>query len=445
MKHPGALALGGIDSVAYSYDATTGLLGSVRDPYADRFSFTYDAALRLASDNAVMADGTTLLTTRSYDNDSRMIGRTETQNGAVIVQDALTFDVRNKQITASFRMPDGTTQTDNNGFAKLGSMTNNEMLAVWWDDYVVDPLGHQRSRTANYQPVSTTTSTYDAGGSAELKMVVRAPQTILRDTTTNQYDAAGALWNVTVLRQIGTNDPPGHQYSWFARQRVLNRYGSNLQLMASETAFDTIDANQRLYDPQYYEHEEYRYDALGRRIWRRLIRPVTNCPLMNKSSGCLSVVERTVWDGDQVLWEVRADGGDGATASAMEADGGGVFVKAKLEGRVMYTHGAGIDHPLSIGRLDSQAGVIVPQYDWRGNAVSGYCTVATVCTTQLAWPEKLQSPWAEDPSPTDTVYWAGNLIGTQKDGSGYIFKLNRYHVRRAAGSRRKTPSGSRVG
>ncbi len=439
------MALGGIDSVAYSYDATTGLLGSVRDPYADRFSFTYDAALRLASDNAVMADGTTLLTTRSYDNDSRMIGRTETQNGAVIVQDALTFDVRNKQITASFRMPDGTTQTDNNGFAKLGSMTNNEMLAVWWDDYVVDPLGHQRSRTANYQPVSTTTSTYDAGGSAELKMVVRAPQTILRDTTTNQYDAAGALWNVTVLRQIGTNDPPGHQYSWFARQRVLNRYGSNLQLMASETAFDTIDANQRLYDPQYYEHEEYRYDALGRRIWRRLIRPVTNCPLMNKSSGCLSVVERTVWDGDQVLWEVRADGGDGATASAMEADGGGVFVKAKLEGRVMYTHGAGIDHPLSIGRLDSQAGVIVPQYDWRGNAVSGYCTVATVCTTQLAWPEKLQSPWAEDPSPTDTVYWAGNLIGTQKDGSGYIFKLNRYHVRRAAGSRRKTPSGSRVG
>ncbi|HSU93715.1 MAG TPA: RHS repeat-associated core domain-containing protein [Gemmatimonadaceae bacterium] len=425
MKHPDALAPVGTDSVAYSYDATTGLLGSVRDPYADRFGFAYDAAQRLASDTAVMADGTVLLTTRSYDNESRTIGRTETQNGSVIVQDALTFDARNKQITASFRMPDGSSQTDNNSFAKLGPMTSNKMLAVWWDDYVVDPLGHQRSRTTSYQPVSTTTSSYAPGGSAELRMVVRAPQTILRDTTTNQYDAAGALWNVTVLRQIGTNDPPGHLYSWFARQRVLNRYGSNLQLMASETAFDTIDANHMLFGPQYYEHEEYRYDALGRRIWRRLIR-LGNCSLMNKSSGCLSVVERTVWDGDQVLWEVRADGGDGATASAMEADAGG-GVKAKLEGRVMYTHGAGIDHPLSIGRLDNQAGVIVPQYDWRGNAVSGYCTVTTVCTTQLAWPEKLQSPWAEDPSPSDTVYWAGNLISTQKDGSGYIYKRNRYY------------------
>ena len=381
MKHPGTLATAGTDSVAYGYNATTGLLMTVRDPYGDRFGFAYDAALRLASDTATMTTGTVLLTTRSYDNESRMTGRHETQAGATIVQDTLSFDARNKQVTASFRMPDGTTQTDNNIFTKLGPMTKNTMLAVWNDDYVTDALGHQRARTTNYQPVSTSTSTYDTGGSAELKMVVRVPQTSLRDTTTNQYDAAGALWNVTVLRQMGTNDPPGHQVSWFARQRVLNRYGSNQQLMASETAFDTIDASGAFYGPRtYYEHEEYRYDALGRRIWRRLIRP-SQCSLMNKNSGCLSVIERTVWDADQVLWEVRADGGDGATAARMEADGNGIYVKAKLEGRAMYTHGAGIDHPLSIGRLDNQAGVIVPQYDWRDNAVSGYCTLASVCTT----------------------------------------------------------------
>ena len=156
MKHPGTLASVGSDSVAYSYDATTGLLQSVRDPSGYRFTFAYDAALRLASDTALAATDA-ITETRNYDDESRTVGRHATQSGATLVQDSLTFDARNKEIAASFRMPDGTTQTASNHFAKLGAMTKNVMLSVWNDDYVTDALGHQRSRTSNFVPVTVTT------------------------------------------------------------------------------------------------------------------------------------------------------------------------------------------------------------------------------------------------------------------------------------------------
>ena len=85
------------------------------------------------------------------------------------------------------------------------------------------------------------------------------------------------------------------------------------------------------------------------------------------------------------------------------------------------------ERALSIGCLDSQAGVIVPHYDWGGNAVSGYCTVTIVCRTQLAWSEKPQSPWAKDSTLSHTVCWARNLVSTHKEGSGDIYKRNRYY------------------
>jgi RHS repeat-associated protein len=182
----------------------------------------------------------------------------------------------------------------------------------------------------------------------------------------------------------------------------------------------------------YYEREEYRYDALGRRIWRRLVVPDSAmCRKMDSRSSCLSIIERTVWDGDQVSWELRADGGEGATVARMESDSFGPFVNGQLEGQVMYTHGAGLDHPLSIQRFGTFGSVIIPVYDWRGSAVGGYCALATTCS-KLVWPEQLQSPWAEDPQPTDgttgqPTYWAGNLIDTKKDGSGYVYMRNRYY------------------
>jgi RHS repeat-associated protein len=182
----------------------------------------------------------------------------------------------------------------------------------------------------------------------------------------------------------------------------------------------------------YDETEEYRYDALGRRIWRRLERPDALCPKMDKASGCLSVVERTVWDGDQVLAEIRADGGLQSSATAMECDGGCPISRPALEGRVLYTTGAGFDHPVDVIRLDWYNDVIVPVYSWRGRAVDGICVNSSQFCSEFTWPARTESATFEDPPVTDPQYggpvaWAGNIMDTQKDGSGLVYKRNRYY------------------
>lgn len=423
LKHPATVAALNADSVAYAYDALSGMLKSVRDPYGNRFGFSYDAALRLSSDTATMTTGTVLLQTRSYDYESRLVGHRELQNGTTFIQDSLFYDARNKEVAATF-LSGGAPASESNVYTSIGALARHVSPSSH-DTVITDALGHQRTHASELQGYSSSTMSYDASGSAELKTVIGARSAGYKDTTSNSYDLAGSLWTSTVRHEVATSGP-GHPRPYFTRVRTWSRYGSNLQLMATETLFDTVDA-VGVYPPvTYYEREEYRYDALGRRIWRRLIRP-SLCSKMNYSSGCLSVVERTVWDGDQVLWDIRADGGDGVSAANMEVDGTGVRTKPSLEGRVFYTHGPGIDHPLSIGRLDANATVIVPEYDYKGNAISGYCTAGTLCT-QLEWPEKLESPWDQDPPPVDgPTVWGGGLIDTHKDGSGYVYMRNRYY------------------
>jgi hypothetical protein len=66
-----------------------------------------------------------------------------------------------------------------------------------------------------------------------------------------------------------------------------------------------------------------------------------------------------IWDGDQILSEIRMEGG--ATTV-----GGPQF------GRVVHTHGPGIDKPLDIIHMDNMsggAGTILPIATWRGSFV----------------------------------------------------------------------------
>ena len=85
----------------------------------------------------------------------------------------------------------------------------------------------------------------------------------------------------------------------------------------------------------------YRGLQRGRRIWRRLVRPDLLCPGMDKGSGCLSVVERTIWDGDQLLYEVRADGGQMATGPTMDRAKPGTALRKAEEDAIRRGGGPG--------------------------------------------------------------------------------------------------------
>jgi hypothetical protein len=79
---------------------------------------------------------------------------------------------------------------------------------------------------------------------------------------------------------------------------------------------------------------EYRYDPLGRRIMVRTRRDGTCTTSVSEPR--MSTITHFIWSGDQVLWQLRAPGGDEDNLGATTGTG-------TLYGRVSYFHAGGID------------------------------------------------------------------------------------------------------
>jgi hypothetical protein len=117
-----------------------------------------------------------------------------------------------------------------------------------------------------------------------------------------------------------------------------------------------------------FDFEEFMYDALGRRVYRRSRRPPST-PTCESSNVCHSVIERYIWDGDQILQEQRApDAGGDTTMAVIESEHG----FGEYAGVVQYVHAGGIDAPVEILRNYDGAGgnptefAIFPHANWRG-------------------------------------------------------------------------------
>ncbi|HST63054.1 MAG TPA: RHS repeat-associated core domain-containing protein, partial [Longimicrobium sp.] len=204
--------------------------------------------------------------------------------------------------------------------------------------------------------------------------------------------------------------------------------------------------------------EEYRYDALGRRVLTRARR---ECHQMFSGYCELGWVRRTVWDGDRELYEIQApSSGEVAYDDARKEydttpvemdlrDGqpgdGNEIDPNPFYGRVAYTYGPGIDQPISVVRMgyadmrDTVGNVgyvqrepfaIVPLWNSRGQAGLGAFAdgtwrscVGTRCI-KLTWPEM----WAGYARPQMfRDFWHGTLLQDKQDGSGLNYRRNRYY------------------
>jgi RHS repeat-associated protein len=436
MKYPGAVAVAGYDSAAYTYDATTGVLRDVRDPYGHTFGFGYDNAMRLVRDSSLTELGQTpMVNVRTYDDESRVTTATMTRSATTLYTSTVNYSERSTIKSATFSVGGNGVATMK--YHPLGPLTRAGDQSTFYNDSTEpDALGNAHRKLHYGSLTDVTTLTYEPGSAILDRSVTQhGLGSPTPDTTLYTYDLAGSTWTTTNLKFV-YNFNCGGLCSYQIYSRTVNsmRYGADLKLMATRTHFDSLDELHHIVVgfAGYEEREEYRYDALGRRIWKRLVRPNTFCPKMDKASGCLSVVERTVWDGDQVLAEARADGGETAGA-VMECDAFCNPARPALEGRVLYTLGGGLDHPLDIIRLDWYNDVIVPVYSWRGRAVTGYCVNSSMfCAQDFTWPAQTENAQFDDPPVTDPefggpVAWGGNIIDTQQDGSGLIYKRNRYY------------------
>ena len=162
----------------------------------------------------------------------------------------------------------------------------------------------------------------------------------------------------------------------------------------------------------------------------------------------LSTIRRTVWQGAQELYEIQALGTDSTPIATMENDTLPLFAthpdigsndpNPRL-GHVAYTHGPGVDQPLSItrinyrdwpfksdGTLDSThvwaPFTVVPLWNWRGEADLGtlgdggrqQCLTSTRCVGvgwQLSAFEVERQQWSGTPP------WHGTLIEGKSEGA----------------------------
>jgi RHS repeat-associated protein len=249
-----------------------------------------------------------------------------------------------------------------------------------------------------------------------------------------EYDPAG---NVRYER---TSAEGFDDVDWSSRRMY---YAADGTLWGSETKVLTKVSDDRSAKQVF---EEYRYDALGRRILLRsriYCVSMFNTQLDNICENRPSWIRRTVWDGAQELYEIQAPGG-GGDLSVIESDSGVTEWRPGLDftaefGRVAYINGPAIDQPLGLTRIKFRnyqaswpAFTIVPLWNVRGQVETGYFNegstlLGTSGTADLAYLHWTLNPFAYATNPETKLVWHGSLVEGKVNRTGLMYRRNRYY------------------
>jgi RHS repeat-associated protein len=445
LKHPSNLRPAvGQDSVVYRYDATTGNLASVTDPMGNVFGFHYDMDGRLIQRTVPGS----ISETNTFDADTRLLRRTLAGTTAgTLFNDTLSYDDRDKVAVA------GGTNPATAIYTGMGALDRwNDQVPEHYENTtkVIDPLGNLQWEDRRWVNIDAaygkqhTQQSYRYAQGTGRQLSMQEYSTIdgsITDQDAWDYDAAGNLhWHSG--SHMGTSDSYGTR---LMQERMQSYYGADDRLRvvdrqrcltsvlptnagSSATVICGVWNETLGQDPSAFE--EYRYDALGRRVLVRRRLYEVNGSCLSTYHTCNNGIERYVYDGDQILWEIRTPTQFNATGAELESDAG----SGDFGGRVGYTHGPGIDAPLDLIRIGHPAGLItiVPHANWRGMYASGTLpdgttTQGSFSTNQIAWPGPNADAWHNPIAPGQPSNWFGSLIVDQRDASGLMHRRNRQY------------------
>jgi RHS repeat-associated protein len=139
-----------------------------------------------------------------------------------------------------------------------------------------------------------------------------------------------------------------------------------------------------------------------------------------------------VWDGAEVLYEIRYPGSDQQSAASLERDTAAVAEsQGKLHGRVAYTTGTGIDQPLALIRFgyngSSPIGVTL-HADWRGNitrATTPDGRDVSAMVPNISWIDRRVSAYLNTQISVEPQVWIGDLPTGHEMMSGLLYRRNR--------------------
>ncbi|HEX8695960.1 MAG TPA: RHS repeat-associated core domain-containing protein [Longimicrobium sp.] len=476
--HPAQLAPAGGTGRTEYHHALHAALDTVRDVMGGRFVYRWNPDGSLASRISATEQ------TFTYDLGGRLAHRVEMRGTTPVHDETYAYDLRGKTLSV-VAAPER--QRILNRYTGLGALTysytrDQERELRTAEEYVLDALANQQLRLQDSQPLTDLQNNGARDGESYFyqRGTGRLALRVAGDLSSRPtgYDAAGNQQTSVTKRPIRTKydeDQGGitlfaasHSY-YDAEQRLRVHDRRACLLMPAGGCY--ADGEM----PPVSERsafEEYRYDALGRRVLTRARQEVychdEGGPLL---PDCIRSVVRTVWDGDQILYEVSAPGGSGVDPQDMERDVGhrvSAISRYFGYGRVAYAHGLGIDDPLSVIRVEYSDSIpwpvrIVPSSNWAGRydgGSGGECITVGPAGRQIrpvVWSpgerEGVISPgWGEegeqmvhcteidwpalgmwmnlDYKPSNfhgRHSWMGSLLQHGRDPSGQYYRRNRFY------------------
>ena len=457
--HPDSLGLGTKRTVN-EYDPATGMLSAVTSPLGARWAYHYNRRLELDTVRTPIGYNESYV----LDVDGNLAQHKFTMpiSGGTYIYRDVSF-VRDGQ-GRSLRLASATTPWDTtfSSYSGMGYLVQSTHRAHTYTnqmhiqklvtgDFDYDALGNlvrkdDRENWHNYTSYwdSTVSAFRDMGYGAGTGRQVWASRTIntnpypLEDTTL--FDASGN-------EIFASMKPPGvtAPLSDGAVDRA-SFYAADGKLYA---------ADYRTYpNPYTSTFEEYRYDALGRRILTRARRYCEAGGLLPRLCK-VSFVRRTVWDGNAELYEIQhptdtletpSDTVEGDTKPDT-LDNGDTFDPNPSYGIVGYTYGGAVDQPLSVMRRNYALKPSGYTYPWAMFAPfeflilwneTGQVQAVSVLPGGTAPPCIQDDPnrcavidtpgyWAAYGKSYLTGAWNGTLVTGKSDRAGTLYRRNRVY------------------
>jgi RHS repeat-associated protein len=383
----------------YYFSRETGMLDSLRDASGNGFRFTYNPRLQLV---AIHSPGS-VVETRSYENDGYLQSRNVSAPYGVIQSDVLTYDGRGKvtSVSTTGLFP----QQDQAVYSGLG-----HLVAAQWgrgfgplmtEEWRGDALGNNYVRRQQRDGSPRTETRYEYDGGAHSLRESRSrnadycpSMSVWSNRAEHDLDPAGNVTGAVDRVYAGTEQCMETEVG---QTRTVQYYSADDRLRVFQRHGDNTAAGTRSV------YEEYRYDALGRRVMVRT-RPDSLCATQTPAAYCVNAVDRFVWDGDQLVSENRGTIWSGGSA-------------------LSYAHAGGIDQPVAISTGSTP---IIPHANWRGTYISGTSGTGADLRYAVDWPGQDMFAYWDTPN-RESQSWSGSLIRGSQDNSGLMYRRNRYY------------------
>jgi RHS repeat-associated protein len=435
------------DVQRYGYDPETGALSVIQNVLGLSYAFSYDFEGALTGVDHAGRFSRAF----TYDADGRRLTRvvnapfwTGGFNPSLnVLNDALTYYDNGRIWVADHPSAVELAQRSEFEYTQLGRVRYDNVKNLGsggpagpqrYEDFAWDALGNRVGSQSSAEAFPTIYE-YNVGTS---QMRFSGPPPNVSNTgqpyTWADYDAAGNQTWFTSFR--GTMTMMGEIVSEH-RRTSRSYYGADGQLRGSDGHTCETDGGDlpckgawELNNETAGAFEWYRYDALGRRVLVRTRRDHT-C-----GNECSSEITRYVWDGDQILFEIRANGGE-VLPQQLEDD----QASGPRQGSVFYTHGPGIDAPLDLIRSGFTIGaspwtglsLILPIENWRGTFIGGTdaygvklpCRNVQDC--DVSFPGTQYTTFFLAAGSSSRMNWFGSLIEQKQDANGLLYMRNRYY------------------